>query len=117
MKFVKKCAMALGVVIPLLLVGCSQAQHVVALAQNSFVYYSDILHPKEYYKITGETIPHVGKLISMTNLATNGPGYWSSSDNIVAVYTIPGMDSSKEIAVKLKDGTYVTGTAAGSKQP
>lgn len=68
-----------------------------------------------YYVVTPVEIKHVGKLISRTNLATNGPGGWSSSDNVVAVYTVPGRDTNKEVAAKLQSGSYVQADFVGNK--
>lgn len=72
----------------------------------------------EYYVLTKTSVSNVGHLIPRVNLATNGPGGWgASTDQVVAVYAIPGVDNSKAVAVRLKDGSYVRANATATQKP
>lgn len=91
--------------------------HLPPVSPNSFVYFESVGNPTKHYEVTNRTVKNVGHVISKTNLATNGPAAWTSSDNIVAVYSISGIDMNQEVALKLSDGSYVEADAIGNKKP
>lgn len=84
---------------------------------NLWIEFSSTSQGPHHYSVTTTDVSKIGDEISKTNLATNGPSSWSSSDGVIAVYRISGVNISKAVAAKLKDGSFVRADFVGNKKP
>ncbi|MDQ0190207.1 hypothetical protein JI721_07175 [Alicyclobacillus cycloheptanicus] len=76
------------------------------------------------YIVTTEEVTHVGKVIgrieSKDSKGDNSKGdIWYSNDLPVntAIFSIPGVNINREVAVQLKNMEYVKATGLGHNQP
>ncbi|WP_258110086.1 hypothetical protein [Alicyclobacillus sp. SP_1] len=67
------------------------------------------------YLITEQKVPKVGRELfdfQGSDTTSQGPSGWGTNDNdATKLYEIPGVDTSKSVAVQLKDGSYVRANA------
>lgn len=76
---------------------------------------------KSYYVLSSTKVSKIGRLLYNlhgTNPVNYAPSYWSTDDrNAVRVYSIPGVNSSKAVAIGLSNGVYIEAHSIGKKQP
>lgn len=74
-----------------------------------------------YYVVSTTKISKVNKLLydfHGNNPINYAPSYWTTDDSdAVKVYSIPGVDTKKEVAVRLNKGFYVEAELVGSRKP
>jgi len=78
----------------------------------------DIGKSIQYYVITGEKVAQIGKpLFKLKGASHESTGWGTNDSSAIELFYISGVDISKAVAVKLKDGSIVKATAIGSHQP
>lgn len=130
--------------ISMLLVGCGQFEHTTSATVSNYTnsatiiggsaapttknnpshaeWVLDVYGPNTtYYKLSSTKTSKVGKMLydfQVKHPINFGPSGWeTNSKGAIQVYSMPGIDTKKAVAVKLKNGTYVEANAIGSKQP
>ncbi len=120
----KKFSIAL-LMIPMLLTGCGQTKQPVKDLHSgpnrpSWVSYYRLGKPTEYYVISpAQKVTNVSHpLWNFSWSSSQGSSGWETNNkNAVQVFSILRANTSKAVAVKLKNGTFVKANAVGTQKP